>query len=46
MMKKLKDKNYGTKYSRDYGNIEQLDNALSAIERLYLMKISVTKADG
>ncbi|MCC5599318.1 MULTISPECIES: hypothetical protein [Nostoc] len=45
-MKKLKYRNYGKKYSRDYAKKEQLDDALRVIERLYSVKISLTKADG
>ncbi|WP_196513339.1 hypothetical protein [Nostoc sp. NZL] len=44
MMKKLKDQNSGT-FSRDDGKKEQLNDAVRAIERLYSVKISVTKAD-
>jgi hypothetical protein len=43
---KLEYEDNGTKYKLEYGNKEQLDDALNAIERLSKIKVSVTKADG
>ncbi|WP_341525521.1 hypothetical protein WKK05_23430 [Nostoc sp. UHCC 0302] len=43
---KVEYEDNGTKYKLEYGNKEQLEDALSAIERLSKIKVSVTKADG
>jgi ABC-type transport system substrate-binding protein len=43
---KLEYEDNGAKYAIEYNNQEQLENALSAIERLSKIKVSVTKTDG
>ncbi|AFY47666.1 hypothetical protein Nos7524_1800 [Nostoc sp. PCC 7524] len=43
---KLEYEDNGAKYAIEYNNQEQLENALSAIERLSKLKVSVTKTDG
>jgi hypothetical protein len=40
---KLEYEDNGTKYAIEYGNAKQLDEAISGIERLAKIKISVTK---